>query len=100
MQIANHIAIDEFCSSWNIETSFINSLQETGLIEVVIVNETAYIDVNQLQQLEKCIRFYYELDINIEGIETIMHLLLRMNNMQNKINNLRNKLRLFERSET
>ena len=100
MQIANHIAIDEFCSSWNIETSFINSLQETGLIEVVIVNKTACIDVSQLQQLEKCIRFYYELDINLEGIETIMHLLLRMNNMQNEINHLRNKLRLFERSET
>lgn len=100
MQIANHIAIDEFCSSWNIETSFINSLQETGLVEVVIVNEIACIDVSQLQQLEKYIRFYYELDINLEGIETIMHLLQRMNNMQNEINNLRNKLRLFERSET
>ncbi len=100
MQKANLIAIDEFCSSWNIETSFINSLQETGLIEVVIVNETACIDVSQLQQLEKYIRFYYELDINLEGIETIMHLLQRMNNMQNEINNLRNKLRLFERSET
>jgi hypothetical protein len=100
MQIANHIAIDEFCSSWNIETSFINSLQEIGLIEVVIVNETLYINVSQLQQLEKCIRFYYELDINLEGIETIMHLLLRMNNMQNDINDLRNKLRLFERSKT
>jgi chaperone modulatory protein CbpM len=100
MQIANHIAIDEFCNSWNIETSFINSLQETGLIEVVIINETKYIDVSQLQLLEKCIRFYYELDINLEGIETIMHLLLRMNSMQNDINNLRNKLRLFERSAT
>ena len=100
MQRANHIAIDEFCSSWNIEESFINSLKETGLIEVVIVNETAYIDASQLQQLEKCIRFYYELDINLEGIETIMHLLQRVNNMQNDINDLRNKLRLFERSET
>lgn len=98
MQIVNHIAIDEFCSSWNIEISFINLLQEAGLIEVMIVNETACIDVNQLQQLEKCIRFYYELDINLEGIETIMHLLQRMNNMQNDINDLRNKLRVFEKS--
>ncbi|MCK9639064.1 MAG: chaperone modulator CbpM [Prolixibacteraceae bacterium] len=100
MQIANHIAIDEFCSSWNIEVSFINSLQETGLIEIEIVNETACIDVDQLQQLEKYIRLYYELDINIEGIETIMHLLKRLNEMQDEMNNLRNKLRLFERSET
>ena len=25
----------------------------------------------QLQQLEKIVRFYYDLDINLEGIETI-----------------------------
>jgi hypothetical protein len=100
MQRANHIAIDEFCSSWNIEISFINSLQETGLIEVVIVNGTACFDVSQLQQLEKYIRFYYELDINLEGIETIIHLLRRIDTMHDEINDLRNKLRLFERSET
>jgi hypothetical protein len=100
MQRANPIAIDEFCSSWNIEISFINSLQENGLIEVVIINETACIDVSQLQQLEKYIRFYYELDINLEGIETIIHLLQRIDTMHDEINDLRNKLRLFERSET
>jgi len=100
MQIANFVAVDEFCNSWNIEISFINSLQEKGLIEVVIIRETSFIDVSQLQQLEKCIRFYYELDINLEGIETIMHLLQRIDTMHDEINDLRNKLRLFERSET
>lgn len=100
MKRANFIAVAEFCSSWNIEISFINSLKENGLIEVLTVQETACIDVSQLRKLEKLIRFYYELDINLEGIETIMHLLNRMNEMQEEITGLRNQLRLYERSET
>lgn len=100
MNIANFIAVDEFCKSWNIELSFISSLQETGLIDVVRIREKAFIDDNQLQQLEKLIRFYYELDINLEGIETILHLLQRMDSMHNEIIGLRNKLRLFEKTGT
>ena len=100
MQREYLIAVEEFCAYHDIEVSFISSLQQTGLIETTTIEGGWFIDAGQLQQLEKYIRFYYELDINLEGIETIMHLLQRMNNMQNDINDLRNKLRLFERSET
>ena len=75
MQTKNLIAVNEFCFNHNIEVSFINSLQQTGLIEVDFVEETPFIDADQLQQVEKFIRFYYDLDINLEGIETITHLL-------------------------
>lgn len=100
MQTTNFIAVDEFCNSWNIELSFIDSLQETGLIEIVKIRETACIDISQLQQLEKLIRFYYELGINLEGIETILHLLQRIDAMHDEINGLRNKLRLYEKTGT
>jgi hypothetical protein len=100
MQTVNFIAVNEFCSNWNIEASFINSLQEIGLIEIVIIGKKTYIHSNQLRQLEKLILFYYELDINLEGIETIEHLLVNINAMHEEIKELRNKLRLFEKSET
>jgi hypothetical protein len=96
MQTKNLIAVNEFCFNHNIEVSFINSLQQTGLIEVDFVEETPFIDADQLQQVEKFIRFYYDLDINLEGIETITHLLQRMNAMQDEIISLRNRLRLYE----
>ena len=99
MQKVNFIAVNEFCSSWNIEVSFIKSLQENGLIEIVTISEIAYINISQLRQLEKMISFYYELNINLEGIETIEHLLQRIHTMQDEIKDLRNKLRLFEKSE-
>jgi len=96
MQTKNYIAVNEFCSNHNIEVSFISSLQETGLIEIAFVEETAFLDADQLQQVEKFMRFYYDLDINLEGIETITHLLQRMNAMQEEITSLRNRLSLYE----
>ncbi len=90
------IAVDEFCANHKIEISFISSLQQTGLIEITTIKDAGYIDPNQLLQLEKIIRLYYDFDINLEGIETINYLLKRMNSMQDEIISLRNKLRIYE----
>jgi hypothetical protein len=90
------IAIDEFCSSHNIEISFVSSLQQSGLIEITTIEDSAFIEADQLQQLEKFVRLYYELDINLEGIETINYLLHRINSMQDEITALRNRLRIYE----
>ena len=90
------IAVDEFCACHNIEVSFISSLQQTGLIEITNIEETGFIDAGQLQQLETFIRLYYEMDINLEGIETITHLLRRIKAMQDEITALKNRLHLYE----
>ena len=99
MQIENLVALDEFCASHGIEVSFISSLQENGLIEISTVEERVFIDVTQLQNLEKFLRFHYELDINLEGIETITNLLQRINSLQDEVTYLRNRLRLYESNE-
>jgi hypothetical protein len=90
------IAVNEFCANHNIEISFINSLDKNGLIEVVTIEENLFIDAEQLQQLEKIVRFYYELDINLEGIETITHLLQRITSLYDENTALKNRLRLYE----
>jgi hypothetical protein len=96
MQSEYLIAIDEFCAFHNIEISFVNALQHAGLIEVKTIKETGFIDLEQLRQLEKIVHLYYELDINLEGIETINSLLQRISSMQQEIIILRNKLLLYE----
>jgi hypothetical protein len=99
MKTENLIAIDIFCKTHNIEVSFISSLHDNGLIELFSIDEAKYIDFEQLKQIEKIIRFYYELDINLEGIETISHLLERINAMHNEIITLNNRLKLYETKE-
>lgn len=92
----NLIPAGDFCINHNIEISFISSLHENGLIDITTIDETIYIYPNELPQLEKISRLYYELGINLEGIETITHLLNRMDEMQNEITTLQNRLRLYE----
>jgi hypothetical protein len=90
------IAIKEFCSNYKIEISFVSSLQKNGLLETTTFQETEFIDEEQLRQLEKMVCFYYELDINLEGIEAIMHLLQRMNSLQDEMITLKNRLHFYE----
>jgi MerR HTH family regulatory protein len=99
MQTKHLIALNEFCVSHNIDISFISSLQQTGLIEITSIKEGGFIEADQLRQLEKFIRFYYDLDINLEGIETITHLLQRINALQDEILTLKNRLRIYESND-
>ena len=96
MQTEEMIPASECCIHYHIEQSFINSLNDAGLIEISIVEENIYVPANQLSQLEKLVRLYYEMDINLEGIETITYLLQRMNEMQKQIMQLSNRLSLYE----
>ena len=99
MKNENMIPAAEFCECHHIEISFIDSLKETGLIEIATIEETSYIRESQLNNLEKIVRLYYDLDINIEGIDTVINLLQRMENMQHEIALLKNRLRLYEEPE-
>jgi len=96
MNQENLIALEEICTSYNIEIPFIHSLSEYGLIKVTIIQERLFVDHTQLPHLEKYINFHYTLGINIEGIETIHHLLQRMDALQEEINRLKNTLHFHE----
>ncbi len=90
------IAIDKFCASHDIEISFVNSLQQSGLIELTLQNESLFIQQEQLPILEKIVCFHYDLDINIEGIEAISHLLEQIDEMKDEIHTLKNRLGFYE----
>lgn len=96
METEDLIAVDEFCSIHEIEISFISSLSQSGLIELKKVNDADFIESDKLFLLERYVRLYYELDINLEGIETINYLLERIDTMQEEIKKLKNHLRLYE----
>ncbi len=90
MEQEDLIPAEDFCIYHNIEYSFITSLEDSGLIRVTSVERSTYIPSDELQKLEKFIRLHYDLDINIEGIETINHLLEKIEDMQKEILQLRN----------
>jgi hypothetical protein len=96
METENLIPVQLFCERHSIELSFVTSLNEYGLIEITTIEETQYIFTEQISDLEKMIRLHYELDINLEGIDAIAHLLKRENNLREELTALKNRLRLYE----
>jgi chaperone modulatory protein CbpM len=96
MKTEQMIPVREFCIYHNIELSFIYSLNESGLIDITSVEERIFVPLSQLKQLEKLLRLNAEMGINVEGIETITYLLQRINDMQQHILQLTNKLAFYE----
>jgi hypothetical protein len=99
MKTENLIATEEICAHHDIEFSFIRSLQEMGLIELHSIKESSFVQNDQLPLLEKYIEFHYVLNINLEGIETINHLLGQINTLQKEVNTLKNRLHFYESHE-
>ena len=89
------IVIKEYCQKSHIEPSFIISLEEGGLIDVQVIEGERYLPVSQLRELERYTHLYYDLSINIEGIDAIRHMLDRMNRLQEEVAQLRRQLQVF-----
>lgn len=96
MSTKHFITTTDFCVYHHLEHSFIADLQEAGLIEIEIIDNTTYIPDTQLQKLERMIRLHNDLDINVAGIEAITHLLERIADIQEEMRLLRNDLKRFE----
>ena len=69
------IIVSEYCRICHIEPSFLYLLQKGGLIEIDTVEGESYLPASQLYDVERYTRMYYDLSINIEGIDAIHHLL-------------------------
>ncbi|MCY7421445.1 MAG: chaperone modulator CbpM [Chitinophagaceae bacterium] len=96
MQNEELIAAQICCTHYNVEYSFISSLQQYGLLHISTIADERFIPATELQKLEKLIRLHYELDINFEGIEAISYLLDKVEHLQQDMQQMRNRLSLYE----
>ncbi len=96
MENLHFIEIKGLSSHYNLELSFFNELERVGLIEIHMVAEAKCIHESYISKLEKIIRLYEELNVNAEGLDIILNLLDKMDEMQNEILRLKRKLNLYE----
>ncbi len=96
MATKNLISADDLCAYHHLEQTFIHSLYDEGLLKVSIVNQETFIPVDELQKLEKMISLHRDLEINVAGIASIIHLLAQMDDLHNQLYQLQNRLRLYE----
>ncbi|MBS1622226.1 MAG: chaperone modulator CbpM [Bacteroidetes bacterium] len=92
------VYLTEFCSHQHVELSFIHSLEEYGLIETLTIDQSLCIYTDELPKLERIVRLHRDLNINPEGIDVINLLLQRMENMQQEMNELKNRLDFYSKN--
>jgi hypothetical protein len=90
------IPLRQLCTHYKVEMSFFAHLHEYGLIEITTIEESECIAQDKVADIEKMIRMHDELEINVEGIETIFHLLEKIEALQQELNATRNRLRMYE----
>lgn len=90
------IIIKEYCEKSHTDPTFLISLEEGGLIEIRTINGEQYLLASQLRELERYSHLYYDLSINIEGIDAIHHMLERLESMQHEMRFLRRQLQRFQ----
>lgn len=90
------ITLTEYCYHYQIEPSFIEILEDTGIIELTTAGEQKYIHEEQFAELERYRLLHYELHINIEGIDAIKHLLHKQRILIQEIDSLKNLLHLYK----
>lgn len=91
------IIVEEYCQRCQIEPSFIVLLNDEGLIQTVIHDDVVYIPISQLKSVDRFRKLYYDLEINLEGLDVIDRLLGRIETMQREMRILRKQYRLLQR---
>ena len=95
MATQKRVAVKEFCLHHNIAIDFIDELHHNDVIQLVMVKRSRYIPAKNLHSLEKIVRLYNDLNINFEGIQTILHLLSTLEKKEVELTDLRNRLAFY-----
>jgi len=96
MNMENLILLKTVCTHYKVELSFFTHLNEIGLIEIQIIEQSPYVREDQMYDIERMIRLHHELDVNIEGIDVVFNLLEKIDDLKKDLIATKNRLRLYE----
>lgn len=96
MSKENFIPLHKLCELYKIEMSFFSSLNEIGLIQITTLEESHYVHQDKIIDIEKMIRMHRDLEINIEGIDIAFNLLKKIDELENELISIKNRLRIYE----
>ena len=96
MKTQDLIPIQLICKRYDVPVSFINTLQEFQLVEIIIEEDNLFIHKTQIKEVEKVMRLHFDLDIHLEGVDAIYNLLKQVASLKEEITALHNRLRFYE----
>ncbi|GAA4812160.1 hypothetical protein GCM10011365_25190 [Marinicella pacifica] len=92
----HRIEITTLCRHYQVERTFFSLLSDIGLIETITIQDSLYVDETDIRLIDKIIRLHRELNINPEGIDVIINLLDRIDDLEQQLTASQNRLGLYE----
>jgi hypothetical protein len=90
--MSERISREDLVKIYNIEISFFDELEESGLLETCTENSAKYLLYDELPAFERFVNWHYDLDVNLPGMEIISDLLKKIDILENKNKKLLEKL--------
>ncbi|MGZ5284144.1 MAG: chaperone modulator CbpM [Kaistella sp.] len=82
--MTDRISREELVKIYDIEITFFDSLEESGLLKTQTENEVKYLLYDELEVFERFANWHYDLEVNLPGVEIIHHLLQKMERLKDE----------------
>lgn len=76
--MSERISREELVKIYDIEITFFDSLEESGLLKTEKIDEVRYLLYDELPAFERFANWHYDLEVNLPGMEIIHDLLEKM----------------------
>ena len=96
MSKENFIPLHKLCELYQVEMSFFSNLSEIGLIQITTIEQSHFVHQDKINDIEKMIRIHRDLDLNLEGIDIVFNLLQKIDDLENELITIKNRLRFYE----
>jgi len=96
MSKENLILINQLCTHYQVDMSLFSELHDFGIIDIITIENTCFIHEEKIGTVEKVVRIQRDLNINLEGVDTVLNLLDKITDLQMELNAVKNRLRLYE----
>jgi len=87
--MTERISREELVRIYKVEITFFDALQEAGLLKTQTENDIMYVSYDELHVFERLSNLYYDLEVNLPGLEIINHLHDKMEALKNENSKLR-----------
>ncbi|EKY10491.1 MAG: chaperone modulator CbpM [Capnocytophaga ochracea] len=78
----DRISREDIVRLYNIEITFFDDLESSGLIETEVIDNTTYLHYDQLSAFERFTNWHYDLEVNMAGLEIIHRLLQQIEELK------------------
>ena len=96
MATKKYITLNEFADFHRISVTLLKEFGDFGLLRIQQIENDPCILYDEIEQVERAVRLYRDLGVNKEGIEIILEMRKREEELRQEITRLRHLLKKYE----